>query len=111
MQTAIAACHSLDEVKAIADQAAPIAAYHKQIKDDVAMRQFLEIKMRAWRRLGEIFGAFVTPDCETFEARVRKIRATIHDLALEEMSDAHIKQAIDVAQLPADFFEAKWSEI
>ena len=60
MQTAIAACHSFDEVKAIADQAAAIAAYHKQIKDDVAMRQFLDIKMRAWRRLGEIFRAFVT---------------------------------------------------
>jgi hypothetical protein len=43
MQTAIAACHSFDEVKAIADQAAAIAAYHKQIKDDVAMRQFLDI--------------------------------------------------------------------
>lgn len=83
-----------------------IAAYHKQIKDDVAMRQFLEIKMRAWRRLGEIFRAFVTPDCETFAACVRKVRATIHDRALDEMSDIHIKQAIDVAQLPSDFFEA-----
>ena len=38
MQTAIAVCHSFDEVKAIADQAAAIAAYHKQIKDDVAVR-------------------------------------------------------------------------
>ncbi len=56
MQTAIAACHSFDEVKAIADQAAAIAAYHKQIRDDASMRRFLEIKLRAWRRIGEIIG-------------------------------------------------------
>jgi hypothetical protein len=43
MQTAVAACYSVDECKAIADQAAAIAAYHKQIKDDVSMRQFLEL--------------------------------------------------------------------
>ena len=32
--------------------------------------------------------------------------SAIHDRALEDMSDAHIKQALDVAALPADFFEA-----
>jgi hypothetical protein len=110
MQTAISACFSFDECKAIADQAAAIAAYHKQIKDDASMRQFLEIKMRAWRRIGEILGAVDTPDCETFAARARKIREAFKG-KIEEMSDAHIKQALDVAALPMDFFETNVREV
>lgn len=76
MQTAISACFSFDECKAIADQAAAIAAYHKQIKDDASMRQFLEIKMRAWRRIGEIFRAVDTSDCATF-AEVKELRVLV----------------------------------
>ena len=102
MQTAIAACGAIDECMAISDQATAIAAYYKQIKDDTSMRQFLEIKMRAWRRIGEIIGAIDTSDCETFAARTRKFRAA---MPLDGMSDAHIKQAIDIAALPLEFFE------
>jgi hypothetical protein len=110
MQTAIGACFSFDECKAIADQAAAIAAYHKQIKDDASMRQFLEIKMRAWRRIGEIFGAVDTSGCGSFAARARKIKAAFKG-KVEEMSDAHIKQALEVAALPLDFFETNVGEI
>jgi hypothetical protein len=102
MQTAIAACGAIDECMALSNQATAVAAYYKQIKDDTSMRQFLEIKMRAWRRIGEIIGAIDTSDCETFAARTRKFR---QQMPLDEMSDAHIKQAIDIAALPLAFFE------
>ena len=108
MQTAIGKCFSFDECKAIADQAAAIAAYHKQIKDDASMRRFLEIKMRAWRRIGEILSTIDTSDCESFAARARKFRAA---LAIKEMSDDHIRQALDIASLPLDFFETNIGEV
>jgi hypothetical protein len=110
MQTAIGACFSFGECKAIAGQAAAIAAYHKQIQDETSMKQFLEIKIRAWRRIGEIFDAVDTSACETFAARARKIRAAF-EAEVEKMSDAHIKQALDAAALPLDFFETNIGEI
>jgi hypothetical protein len=106
MQTAIAACHSLDDCKAIAEQAAAIAAYHKQIKDDESVRKFLQIKLRAWRRIGELLNEIDCSDCETLTARYRKIRSVFQGVAaVDEMSDSAMREALRVASLPADFFE------
>ena len=106
MQAAIAACHTLDDCKAIADQAAAIGAYYDQIKDDASMRQYIEIKLRAWRRIGEILREVDVSDCESLAARNRKIRAAFKgDTAVDEMTDAFIQQAVKIADLPSDFFE------
>jgi hypothetical protein len=89
MQTAIAQCHSVDECKGVADQATAISAYYKQIKDDISMKKFLEIKMRAWRRIGETLNAVDTSDCETIRARYLKYRAVA---GLGDMTDAYTRK-------------------
>ena len=54
MCNAIAAAHSIDEVKEISDKAAALRHYAKISKNREAEAQALTIRMRAQRRLGEL---------------------------------------------------------
>lgn len=107
MQSAIAECHSIDDCKTIADHAVAIAAYHKQIKDDESVRKFIQIKLRAWRRIGELLSTVDRSDCgDNVAAQIRKIMAAFKgNEAVEELSDSAIREALRLAALPADFFE------
>lgn len=105
MQTAIVNCWAVDDCKQLVDQASAIAAYYKQIKDDRAVSQFLEIKLRAWRRIGEIVKQIDASGCDTQAAHCRKIREAIDDDVLWAMSDSTIYQALRLAEVPDDFFE------
>jgi hypothetical protein len=105
MQDAIAQCYDMDDCKVIAEQANAIAAYFKQINDDDSMRKFLAVKMRSWRRIGEICATMDRSDCLTQQAYAEKIQKTFPQLRHDQIS-----QALRVAQLPKDFFDRIVSE-
>lgn len=107
MRAAIVACEAIDEVQSVAHQAQAIAAYYKQIKDDETERKFLQIKIRAWRRIGEAFIERINLiDCVTVADQVRAVRKSFaDDKTVEEMSDSRINEALRIAHLPEDFFE------
>lgn len=106
MQTAITECHSVDDCKQIADQASAIAAYFKQIKDDESVRRFFAVKLRAWRRIGEILATVDGSDCETQTAYINKIRICFKDdQVIADISDWYLVQSLKVAKLPQDFFD------
>ena len=50
----LAACESLDECKGWSDQAAALASYAKQARDDALVNFAMRIKARAIRRCGEL---------------------------------------------------------
>ena len=104
MQTAILDCRSFDDLHNIAEKAQAISAYYKQIKDEQSLKRFLEIKLRAWRRIGEVLSQIDDSDCPTVAARIRKVRAGFGNV-LNGINDTALGQALRVADLPADFFE------
>jgi hypothetical protein len=113
MQIAIAECQSVDDCKTIADHAVAIAAYHKQIKDDETVRKFFQIKLRAWRRIGELLTATVdrTGCGDNLAAYMRRIRAAFRgNEAVHNLTEGSMREAIRIASLPADFFERNVSE-
>jgi hypothetical protein len=113
MQTAIADCYSVDDCKRVAKHAAAIAAYYHQIEDDKSYRKFLQIKLRAWRRIGEILVACGVDrsTCETTAEYIRKIRAKFEDSKeVQALSDHAIRQAIAITSVPGDFFEKNVGE-
>src|SRR5262245_5939299 len=79
MQTAIAECYSMDDCREIAKQANAIAAYYSQIKDDESVRKFLQIKLRAWRRIGEIVAGCNVDrtKCESTADYLRRVRVAM----------------------------------
>jgi len=105
MQGAIQTCHAIDECKEIADRAVAIAAYYKQIKDDTSVRQFLQIKIRAWRRIGQLMQQVDKSGCNTMRDYYERIREIVDLPVVYDMSDAAISEAIRLAKLPDDFFE------
>lgn len=54
MCRAISECERVDEVKDIRDRAEALRAYYRQIKDQTAMRELTNIKLRAERRAGQL---------------------------------------------------------
>jgi len=120
MQSAIAECYSIDDCKQIATQAGAIAAYYKQIQDDESVRKFLQIKFRAWRRIGEILvsanvdkSKCYTLDDGSFNRAeyIRQIRSAFNgQKAIEELSDGAFRQALKIAELPGEFFDEHVSE-
>lgn len=119
MREAIAICYTVDDCKEIANQAAAIAAYYSQIKDDESVVKFLQVKIRAWRRIGEILvGANIDKSlCMTLKSPfkeggfnlaeyIRRIRAAFKgNMVVKELSDGGMRQAIKLAELPRQFYD------
>jgi hypothetical protein len=84
-----------------------LAAYLKQINDIETERKFILIKLRAWRRIGELFAQLDFSDCTTQSERIRKIQN--HKPfrgVIEDVSPASIDAAMHVAQLSEQDYEA-----
>jgi hypothetical protein len=107
MQTAIAECNNIDDCKHIAAQAGGIAAYYEQIKDDESVRKFIQIKLRAWRRIGEILltAGIDKSKCESVAEYIRKIRAAFNRADVDALNDASFRQALKVGELPPAYFD------
>jgi hypothetical protein len=113
MRNAISDCHAIDDCKEIADQSTAISAYYRQIKDDESVKKFLQVKLRAWRRIGEILITVPADPADggKVAAYVRRIQATLkNEPGLKDLSDAQIREALKIAALPADFFEREVGE-
>jgi hypothetical protein len=106
MQTAISRCYTIDDCREISRQAEAIAAYYKQIEDEDSVKKFLNVKLRAWRRIGEILHTIDNSDCETVAAHIRKIKQKLSI----NISDSHLRQALRIASLPIEFFDENVAE-
>src|SRR4029077_14180240 len=87
---AIDDCHRVDECKDIIDKSVALAAYYTQIKDDNTVQMFNEVRLRAWRRIGILFAAVDTSECETQRAKIETIRAAFDAVVMSGISDSRI---------------------
>lgn len=107
MCRAVAVCHQFDECKDIIDKSVAMAAYYAQIKDTETELMFQRIRVRAWRRIGELFSPVSFTDCETQAAKVRKIRAAFpDDPTVSDMSDSRILEILRLMEIPDKEFES-----
>jgi hypothetical protein len=106
---ALATCQRIDECKDWADKAAALASYAKQADDDSLQKCALRIQSRAIRRCGELLETFRSPGART-DREPRggaPMRLTQRQAAAEAgMSKDQEVQAVRVAKLPEDVFEA-----
>lgn len=105
---ALANCERIDECQDWADKAAALASYAKQARDERMMKMAVRIRDRAIRRAGELLKQ-VEP---SKGGRPSETRADDHpsysriSVATQAgMSPHQAKQAIRVANVPADEFE------
>lgn len=116
MIEAIADCHSVDGCKDVANRAEALSVYAAQARDERSLTQYLEIKIRAWRRIGELLCELsgLTPKSIISYGGVVKGPA-VPKAAMEKMrtsftcdlTDLEIRRAIAVASIEGDFFEAQ----
>ncbi len=106
MCRAIAVCHGVDECKEIIDKSVAMAAYYAQIKDTQTELMFHRIKLRAWRRISELFSSVDMTKCETQSAKVKKIRASfLGDPTVEELSDTRLSEIVKLMTVSGADFE------
>ena len=122
MCTAVANCHGFDECKDIIDKSVAMAAYYKQIKDTETEVMFYRIRLRAWRRIGELFSTVDMSDLPvstkhwnagagapgwvTQTSKVKRIREVFpNDPTVADMSDARISDILKLMVIPNDEFE------
>lgn len=101
MQAAIAECYDIDDCKNIANHASAIAAYYQEIRDDETVRKFFSIKLRAWRRIGEICAKIKRNTDESQTAHHRRISELYNNI----ITYSQITTAIRLAEVPIEYFE------
>lgn len=107
---ALATCQNIDECKDWADKAAALASYAKQAEDETLLKMAARIKARATRRAGQLLTQIEAAHGanQNIEAGDRHIVKTRTDAAREAgMSPHQQKQAVRIAAIPADDFEAQ----
>ncbi len=111
-RSALAACHSVDEVKEIRDKAEAMAAYARLAKDNDMILWATEIKVRAERQAGAMLAAAAkhgerAPQGRTFASDPKP--TTLGDLgitgnqssrwqSLASMTDEHFEAAVATAK-------------
>jgi hypothetical protein len=122
MCLAVATCHHFDECKDIIDKSVAMAAYYKQIKDTQTEVMFYRVRLRAWRRIGELFSTVDmsnlplskhhwnagagAPGWVTQTSKVRKIRESFpNDPTVADMTDARISEILKLMELTNEEFE------
>jgi hypothetical protein len=106
-KTALAHCVEIDECKDWADKAQALASYAKQANDDQLMKMATRIRDRAIRRAGELLKQIEPATGSHWESKREGTRPlTRSDAATEAGLSSHqAKQALRVANVPADEFE------
>lgn len=117
MCSAIDACHGFDECKDIIDKSVAMAAYYKQIKDTETEVMFYRVRLRAWRRIAELFSSVDMSDIPvsdswqakgwvTMTSKVRRIRESFpNDPTVADMSDARIAEILKLMAISNAEFE------
>lgn len=109
-RAALAQCSEVDECKDWADKAAALASYAKQAEDDQLERMAQRIRARAIRRAGELLKQLEpNPGGRPSETSVGDRPSFYRTDAAREagMSPHQAKQAVRVANVPEDDFEAQ----
>lgn len=117
MCVAIATCHRFDECADIINKSVMMAAYYKQIKDTETEVMFFRVRLRAWRRIAELFSTVNLSDIPpsdswqarghvTQTSRVKRIReAFLHDPTVADMSDGRISDILKLMEVTDKDFE------
>lgn len=106
MCTAIAVCDGLDECKDIINKSVAMAAYYKQVKDEETELMFHRVKLRAWRRIGELLAVVDVSDCDTMIAKAKKVRAAFEgDPTVADLSDFRITELLKLMTISDESFE------
>jgi hypothetical protein len=118
MAAAIDKCHTVDLCSDIVDKSIALTAYYKQIKDEETERKFIEIRLRAWRRISELFAnalkglkpeKYKSAGQEhygiTTKRKVERIRKSFDEKATAGMSDMRILELIKLSQVSKKDFE------
>lgn len=108
-KSALANCAQLDECQTWADKAAALASYAKQADDDEMMKMAVRIRDRAIRRAGELLKQIepqqgARNDLATSGSRPPEVNRQ-QAAADAGMSPHQAKQAVRVANIPAEDFE------
>jgi hypothetical protein len=107
MCAAITACHRIDECKEVIDKSVAMAAYYAQINDTETEKMFNRIRVRAWRRLGEMLTANMTfEDCDSYAARVRKVKAVFpKDPVVSDIGNTRMTELLKLMEVSDHEFE------
>jgi hypothetical protein len=113
MCAAIFACANVDDCAKIADEAVAVAAYYSQIRDTETVNKLYEVKLRAWRRIAELFSKVDLAEIEKMdvpkykieELKVKKIRSHFTDQAVGDMRDGRILEILKLGKLSTSDFE------
>lgn len=105
MRRAIVDCHSLQELKEMSNQAEALAAYFKAAHDKESLRKVHDIKLRAWRRIGEML--LQTKAVARASSLSMMVDAAIEACDIPDgMSVTEVRHALRIAQAPIEQFEA-----
>lgn len=101
MLSAIEKCNRADECEAMANQAEALRVYFHQVNDKATEIKLAEIKMRAWRKMGELFASVPLRKQSTQKDIASQIR--IH-FKMPHLKDAVIWEALKIAKWDFSFF-------
>lgn len=103
-KTALANCSSIDECQEWANKAQALASYAKQADDDTLEKYAIRIRARAVRRCGELLKQF---DGRGDHMKKEAAHPSQNDIAAQAgMSEHQTKQAVRVANVPEETFDA-----
>ena len=105
MCKAISVCYRFDECNEIINRSVALAAYYRQLEDTETEMKFYRIKVRAWRRIGELLSSVDVTRCETQAAKIKAVKAAFSgDPTVAKMTDSRIGEIMRLMAISdADF--------